>query len=78
MWNILQSKAEIERRRRARMNGYLDQLKMYHLTQNPNTESKLEKIDIMDLTIKHLQNVGNEQSKGRLQQTMFIFSSFLL
>ncbi|EFO25289.1 helix-loop-helix DNA-binding domain-containing protein [Loa loa] len=58
------SKAEIERRRRARMNASLDQLKMFHLIKSPKIESKLEKIEILDLTIKYLRSVGNDQRQG--------------
>uniref|UniRef100_A0A915PLA4 BHLH domain-containing protein n=1 Tax=Setaria digitata TaxID=48799 RepID=A0A915PLA4_9BILA len=61
--NLVLSKAEIERRRRARMNASLDQLKMFHLMKTPRPEAKLEKIEILDLTIKYLQSVGNEQTK---------------
>ncbi|EJW73297.1 hypothetical protein WUBG_15798, partial [Wuchereria bancrofti] len=50
------SKAEIERRRRARMNASLDKLKMFHLIKSPKIESKLEKIETLDLTIKYLQS----------------------
>ncbi|EJW80718.1 helix-loop-helix DNA-binding domain-containing protein, partial [Wuchereria bancrofti] len=58
------SKAEIERRRRARMNASLDKLKMFHLIKSPKIESKLEKIETLDLTIKYLQSVSNDQRRG--------------
>ncbi|KAM3727512.1 Transcription factor [Dirofilaria immitis] len=63
--NFFVSKAEIERRRRARMNASLDQLKMFHLIRSPTIESKMEKIEILDLTIKYLQSIDSDQRKGR-------------
>ncbi|VDK30820.1 unnamed protein product [Gongylonema pulchrum] len=45
------------------MNYSIEQLKMFLLTHQPNMDSKLEKIDIMNMTIQHLKNNGNEQSK---------------
>ncbi|CAG9535135.1 unnamed protein product [Cercopithifilaria johnstoni] len=63
-FNSFPSKAEIERRRRARMNASLDQLKMFHLIKSPKIGSKLEKIEVLDLTIKYLQSVSNDQKKG--------------
>lgn len=47
------------------MNASLDQLKMFHLIKSPKVESKLEKIEILDLTIKYLQSVSNDQRRGR-------------
>ncbi|KAM3727511.1 Transcription factor [Dirofilaria immitis] len=61
--NFFVSKAEIERRRRARMNASLDQLKMFHLIRSPTIESKMEKIEILDLTIKYLQSIDSDQRK---------------
>lgn len=61
----LQNKAEIERRRRARMNASFDQLKMFHLLQTPKIETKLEKVEILSLTVKYLQAISRcEQRKG--------------
>ncbi|KAK6113801.1 Helix-loop-helix DNA-binding domain family protein [Brugia pahangi] len=62
--NFLPSKAEIERRRRARMNASLDKLKMFHLIKSPTIESKFEKIETLNLTIKYLQSISNDQRRG--------------
>ncbi|VDN86239.1 unnamed protein product [Brugia pahangi] len=61
---LSQSKAEIERRRRARMNASLDKLKMFHLIKSPTIESKFEKIETLNLTIKYLQSISNDQRRG--------------
>ncbi|XP_009672401.2 enhancer of split mgamma protein isoform X2 [Struthio camelus] len=50
----------IERKRRERINNCLDQLKetvvgAFHL------DSKLEKADILEMTVKHLQNIQNSK-----------------
>ncbi|NXX94630.1 HES6 protein, partial [Centropus bengalensis] len=51
----------IERKRRERINNCLDQLKetvvgVFHLDQ-----SKLEKADILEMTVKHLQNIQSSE-----------------
>nr|XP_009939447.1 PREDICTED: transcription factor HES-1-like [Opisthocomus hoazin] len=50
----------IERKRRERINNCLDQLKetvvgAFHL------DSKLEKADILEMTVKHLQNIQSSK-----------------
>uniref|UniRef100_A0A0R3RGR8 BHLH domain-containing protein n=1 Tax=Elaeophora elaphi TaxID=1147741 RepID=A0A0R3RGR8_9BILA len=70
-FSSLLSKAEIERRRRARMNASLAQLKMFHLINSPKIESKLEKIEILNLTIKYLQSVSDDQRRGS-EKTAFM------
>ncbi|VDK83759.1 unnamed protein product [Litomosoides sigmodontis] len=57
VFDVRKNKAEIERRRRARMNASLNQLKMFHLVKSPKLESKLEKIEILDLTIQYLLQI---------------------
>uniref|UniRef100_A0A672H3E7 Hairy-related 8.2 n=1 Tax=Salarias fasciatus TaxID=181472 RepID=A0A672H3E7_SALFA len=47
----------IERKRRERINNCLDQLK--------ETQSKLEKADILEMTVKHLQNIQNNKLNGK-------------
>ncbi|RLV97563.1 hypothetical protein DV515_00011646 [Chloebia gouldiae] len=54
----------IERKRRERINNCLDQLKetvvgAFHLDQ-----SKLEKADILEMTVKHLQNIQSSKMMG--------------
>ncbi|XP_029626385.1 transcription cofactor HES-6 isoform X1 [Salmo trutta] len=47
----------IERKRRERMNNCLDQLKETVVGAFRLDQSKLEKADILEMTVKHLQNV---------------------
>uniref|UniRef100_A0A3Q1EQK9 BHLH domain-containing protein n=1 Tax=Acanthochromis polyacanthus TaxID=80966 RepID=A0A3Q1EQK9_9TELE len=49
----------IERKRRERINNCLDQLKETVIGQ-----SKLEKADILEMTVKHLQNIQNNKLSG--------------
>uniref|UniRef100_A0A3B5LD15 BHLH domain-containing protein n=1 Tax=Xiphophorus couchianus TaxID=32473 RepID=A0A3B5LD15_9TELE len=49
----------IERKRRERINNCLDQLKETVIGQ-----SKLEKADILEMTVKHLQNIQNNTLNG--------------
>ncbi|KAK1157380.1 hypothetical protein AOXY_G25027 [Acipenser oxyrinchus oxyrinchus] len=57
------SKPIMEKKRRARINECLEQLK--HLLQNYYTNNirkrKLEKADILELTVKHLRDLQNSQ-----------------
>uniref|UniRef100_A0A8B9NXX3 Transcription cofactor HES-6 n=1 Tax=Apteryx owenii TaxID=8824 RepID=A0A8B9NXX3_APTOW len=55
----------IERKRRERINNCLDQLKetvvgAFHLDVS---QSKLEKADILEMTVKHLQNIQNRAQR---------------
>ncbi|GAB6026658.1 hypothetical protein CHUAL_013064 [Chamberlinius hualienensis] len=59
----------LERRRRARINSCLDELKalIMESTENENADaSKLEKADILELTVQHLRNLrrGAHQPNG--------------
>uniref|UniRef100_A0A182JTI6 BHLH domain-containing protein n=1 Tax=Anopheles christyi TaxID=43041 RepID=A0A182JTI6_9DIPT len=54
------NKPIMEKKRRARINNYLNDLKSLLLDamkKDPVRHSKLEKADILDLTVKHLQDV---------------------
>ncbi|KAG8445457.1 hypothetical protein GDO86_010295 [Hymenochirus boettgeri] len=58
----------IERKRRERINSCLEQLKetvvkAFHLDQ-----SKLEKADILEMTVKHLQNIQGSRGPGEASQ----------
>ncbi|KAE8604690.1 hypothetical protein XENTR_v10014792 [Xenopus tropicalis] len=58
----------IERKRRERINTCLEQLKetvikAFHLDQ-----SKLEKADILEMTVRHLQNIQKSKSTGEPSQ----------
>ncbi|RVE64408.1 hypothetical protein OJAV_G00125430 [Oryzias javanicus] len=51
----------IERKRRERINNCLDQLKETVIGAFRLDQSKLEKADILEMTVKHLQNIQNTQ-----------------
>ncbi|XP_078266147.1 hairy-related 8.2 [Rhinoraja longicauda] len=52
----------IERKRRERINSCLDQLKETVVNAFRLDQSKLEKADILEMTVKHLQNVQNSRT----------------
>ncbi|KAM4040506.1 transcription cofactor HES-6-like [Anomaloglossus baeobatrachus] len=59
----------IERKRRERINSCLEQLKetvirAFHLDQ-----SKLEKADILEMTVRHLENIQKTRTTGETSQT---------
>ncbi|XP_053166988.1 transcription cofactor HES-6-like isoform X2 [Hemicordylus capensis] len=51
----------IERKRRERINNCLDQLKETVVGAFQLDQSKLEKADILEMTVKHLQNIQNSK-----------------
>ncbi|XP_026234559.1 hairy-related 8.2 [Anabas testudineus] len=51
----------IERKRRERINNCLDQLKETVIGAFRLDQSKLEKADILEMTVKHLQNIQNSK-----------------
>ncbi|MGH0164831.1 UNVERIFIED_CONTAM: hypothetical protein FKN15_065421 [Acipenser sinensis] len=51
----------IERKRRERINTCLDQLKEAVVGAFRLDQSKLEKADILEMTVKHLQNIQNNK-----------------
>ncbi|XP_054838120.1 transcription cofactor HES-6-like [Eublepharis macularius] len=51
----------IERKRRERINNCLDQLKETVVGAFRLDQSKLEKADILEMTVKHLQNIQNSK-----------------
>lgn len=58
------NKPIMEKRRRARINHCLNELKSLILDamkKDPARHSKLEKADILEMTVKHLQNVQRQQ-----------------
>ncbi|KAK3774814.1 hypothetical protein RRG08_018805 [Elysia crispata] len=61
------NKPMMEKKRRARINSCLSQLKalVLHAMKKDNSQySKLEKADILELTVKHLKNVQRFQTTG--------------
>ncbi|XP_017295712.1 hairy-related 8.2 [Kryptolebias marmoratus] len=53
----------IERKRRERINNCLDQLKETVVGAFRLDQSKLEKADILEMTVKHLQNIQSNKVK---------------
>ncbi|KAE8295589.1 Transcription cofactor HES-6 C-HAIRY1 Class B basic helix-loop-helix protein 41 [Larimichthys crocea] len=53
----------IERKRRERINNCLDQLKEAVIGAFRLDQSKLEKADILEMTVKHLQNIQQQSTK---------------
>merc|ERR1712018_429629 len=54
----------IERKRRARINACLDELKdlmVFAMQSEGESISKLEKADVLELTVKHLRNLKRQQ-----------------
>merc|ERR1712241_1547901 len=54
----------LERKRRARINSCLDELKdlmVYALQSEGESISKLEKADVLELTVKHLRKLKRQQ-----------------
>uniref|UniRef100_A0A3P8WR05 BHLH domain-containing protein n=1 Tax=Cynoglossus semilaevis TaxID=244447 RepID=A0A3P8WR05_CYNSE len=61
------SKPIMEKRRRARINESLGQLKtliLDALKKDSSRHSKLEKADILEMTVKHLRNLQRHQLTG--------------
>ncbi|VDK49268.1 unnamed protein product [Gongylonema pulchrum] len=52
----------MEKRRRARMNECLEQLKQLLLHILPNHRTKLEKADILEMTVAYLNQIQHTQS----------------
>ncbi|NXA73946.1 HES1 factor, partial [Thryothorus ludovicianus] len=64
------SKPIMEKRRRARINESLGQLKtliLDALKKDSSRHSKLEKADILEMTVKHLRNLQRAQMTGECQ-----------
>ncbi|XP_060530877.1 protein hairy-like isoform X2 [Cylas formicarius] len=62
--NRRSNKPIMEKRRRARINNCLNELKtliLDALKKDPARHSKLEKADILEMTVKHLQNIQRFQ-----------------
>ncbi|XP_044755265.1 protein hairy [Coccinella septempunctata] len=62
--NRRSNKPIMEKRRRARINNCLNELKTLILDamkKDPARHSKLEKADILEMTVKHLQNLQSQQ-----------------
>ncbi|KAK8779367.1 hypothetical protein V5799_019293 [Amblyomma americanum] len=73
------TKPIMEKRRRARINQCLTELKaliLDALNKDPSRHSKLEKADILEMTVRHLQNVQRHQVAAALSTDPVVMSKF--
>ncbi|KAJ8258869.1 hypothetical protein COCON_G00178810 [Conger conger] len=73
------SKPIMEKRRRARINESLGQLKtliLDALKKDSSRHSKLEKADILEMTVKHLRNLQRVQMTGALTADTTVLSKY--
>ncbi|KPP64142.1 transcription factor HES-4-like [Scleropages formosus] len=73
------SKPIMEKRRRARINESLGQLKtliLDALKKDSSRHSKLEKADILEMTVKHLRNLQRVQMTGALASDTAVLSKY--
>lgn len=64
LFALQSNKPIMEKRRRARINNCLNELKnilLEAMKKDPARHSKLEKADILELTVRHLQNIQRNQ-----------------
>ncbi|XP_022090493.1 transcription factor HES-4-B-like [Acanthaster planci] len=73
------SKPAMEKRRRARINESLQQLKALVLdgiNKNNSRHSKLEKADILEMTVRYLRNVQREQVKASFETDPSVMTQY--
>ncbi|XP_011868661.1 PREDICTED: protein hairy-like [Vollenhovia emeryi] len=72
------NKPIMEKRRRARINQYLDELKNYILLseKDPTRHSKLEKADILEMTVKHIQTMQRQQLNAAVSNDPVVLTKF--
>ncbi|XP_013792054.1 transcription factor HES-4-A-like [Limulus polyphemus] len=73
------TKPIMEKRRRARINQCLTELKtliLDALNEDPSRHSKLEKADILDMTVRHLQNVQRQQIAAAITADPSVLNKF--
>nr|AMB73113.1 Hes B [Crepidula fornicata] len=69
----------MEKRRRARINSCLSQLKslvLQAIKKDSSQFSKLEKADILELTVKHLRALQRQQAAGAMSQDTTVVSKY--
>ncbi|KAL8581840.1 hypothetical protein ACOMHN_010214 [Nucella lapillus] len=69
----------MEKRRRARINSCLTQLKslvLQAIKKDSSQFSKLEKADILELTVKHLRALQRQQAAGVMSQDTVVVSKY--
>ncbi|XP_057335954.1 transcription factor HES-1-A-like [Microplitis mediator] len=73
------NKPIMEKRRRARINQCLDELKsliLEAMKKDPSRHSKLEKADILEMTVKHLQSVQRQQLSAAVATDPAVLTKF--
>ncbi|KAI1301786.1 Transcription factor HES-1 [Halotydeus destructor] len=73
------TKPIMEKRRRARINNSLNELKsliLDALNKDPSRHSKLEKADILEMTVRHLQNLQRQQMAMEMARDPSVLNKF--
>ncbi|XP_016840180.1 transcription factor HES-1-A [Nasonia vitripennis] len=73
------NKPIMEKRRRARINQCLDELKsliLEAMKKDPTRHSKLEKADILEMTVKHLQQIQRQQLNNAVATDPAVITKF--
>ncbi|XP_015913836.1 transcription factor HES-1-A [Parasteatoda tepidariorum] len=73
------TKPIMEKRRRARINQCLSELKtliLDALNKDPSRHSKLEKADILEMTVRHLQNIQRQQMATAISTDSSVLNKF--
>jgi len=73
------TKPIMEKRRRARINACLNELKALILeatNRDPSRHSKLEKADILEMTVRHLQNVQRQKMASAIAADPTVLNKF--
>lgn len=73
------TKPIMEKRRRARINQCLSELKaliLDALNKDPSRHSKLEKADILEMTVRHLQNIQRQQMAAAISTDPSVLNKF--
>ncbi|XP_058794568.1 transcription factor HES-1-A-like [Phymastichus coffea] len=73
------NKPIMEKRRRARINQCLDELKsliLEAMKKDPTRHSKLEKADILEMTVKHLQQMQRQQLSTAVSTDPAVLTKF--
>ncbi|KFM81513.1 Protein deadpan, partial [Stegodyphus mimosarum] len=73
------TKPIMEKRRRARINQCLSELKtliLDALNKDPSRHSKLEKADILEMTVRHLQNIQRQQMAAAISSDSSVLNKF--
>ncbi|CAM6032146.1 unnamed protein product [Sphagnum compactum] len=73
------TKPIMEKKRRARINNSLNELKVLildALNKDPSRHSKLEKADILEMTVRHLQSVQRQQMASAISTDPTVLNKY--